>query len=132
MTGTGPSFDPIQELENEVYSADPCVVGTVYSSPIRVGSRKHLALGLTYVEGSMTSMTITIEVWDGADWVALGGTTGTAWSYAMSADTTATVIVGDASNEEQPAHILWNIVRVKLVGAGTATSSSITVRAAAK
>jgi hypothetical protein len=130
----GGSFDGISEVDNEVYNADPCVIGTEYSSPIEMGSRLFLGLAVRFVKGSLSSMTITAEVWDGEGWVTLNDVTETGkWQYALTADGNHATHVGDIDGTEQDLQkITWNRIRFKIVAAGTATSSSLKIRVSAK
>jgi hypothetical protein len=127
-------FNGISELNNIVLTESPCTVGTVYSDEIEMGSRMFLNLSIRFVKGSLTTCTLKIQAWDGEGWIALKQTDGSSqWSCVLSADMIGSVVIGDSAGAlEDNTRILWNRVRVEVVCAGTASGSSLKLRAAAK
>jgi hypothetical protein len=130
---TGPGLDPVP-LANNTILDESTLSGTYYSSPVDMQNRTFVKLGVDFTKGSLTNCVFTIQIWNGLAWVddyAADGTT--AWTLTLTADKDYSVLVGDQAGEiESPTPFAWRFFRVKAVPTGTASGSSVTLRAAAK
>lgn len=132
---TGAGLDPVPERANTVFptttpiAPDPC-----YSYPIDLGTRVFLKLGIDFTKGSLTNIILTLQIWDGSEWIDDYGADGsTRWTVTLSADTEKSILIGDVSGTiESPVPCAWRFARIKVDPTGTNTSSSLTLRAAAK
>ena len=131
---TGPGLDPLPSGLAEVADFDPISPDPCYSYPVDMQNRTFVKLGVDFTKGSLTNCILSIEVWNGVEWVADYSADGSSqWSYTMTANKNISILVGDTTDEiEAPVPFAWRFFRVKIDPTGTATGSSITIRAAAK
>ena len=130
---TGPGLDPVPMGLNEICDEGP-LSATFYSIPVDMQNRTFVKLALDFTVGSLTNCVFTIQVWNGVAWVDDYGADGTTrWSLTLTTDKDISILVGDTTDQiEAPVPFAWRIFRVKGVPSGTATSSAVVIRCAAK
>ena len=121
-----------QQTELSLFSLSPIAVGSQYTTEFAASDFDHLLFIIDFTKASLTSIDLYPQVsLDGSTWYDYYDCNASQVTWNFTADASYARMLGQANNVTrlQPLPIMAPLARIGCDGNGTATGSSLTLKA---
>lgn len=106
---------------------------TNYSEPVDTESRVFTSLGVDYTSGTLSSMSLYLQIWTGAAWVKSADAASVNFLITLTATQSKIYLIGDNNNQLViPTPAGWRFCRIMATSGGSGSGGSLVLRIGSK